>query len=204
MDGSRTGRARRTGARRRRAAPPRRSGSGEIHGRVPRSNVIPPRCSIAGLMILVVLAAIDSLAARGSLSGRPGFAILLHLGTLPMVHFLGIALVFSPDAGVREANRRPFWRGFLLVGGIAALTNVMASLQSHEWYWRRFVERVLPWTNALALRVTGPGHSLRRPLELGFASTFLTSLQLIPAIIGGLVAAHSVTNRVENAEPRRT
>ena len=88
------------------------------------------RYSIAGLMVLVGLAAIDCMAIRGPLSGRPIIATLLLLGGLPMANLLAIGLLplLLGDPGCRGA--RPSVVGFEVVGWVTLL--LYASLVSHR------------------------------------------------------------------------
>ena len=88
------------------------------------------RCTIAGLMALVGLAALDSMAIRAPLSGRPIVATLLLLGGLPMANLLAIGLL--PLLLGRPGGRgaRPSIVGFEVVGWATLL--LYASFASHR------------------------------------------------------------------------
>src|SRR4051794_31380971 len=84
------------------------AGAGGIVGRF--------RCSIAALMAVVVLVALDCVAIRTPLSGRSVTAGMLVLGGLPMANILAAGLVpLLPDRSGRCGCHR--WLvGFEVVG----------------------------------------------------------------------------------------
>jgi hypothetical protein len=79
------------------------------------------RCSIAGLMGLVVLVAFDCTAIRAPLSGRSLTGGMLLLGGLPMANILAAGLLpLLPDPLGRWVYR-PWLVGFEAMGGTALL-----------------------------------------------------------------------------------
>jgi hypothetical protein len=85
--------------------------------------IVPRRYSIACLMALVAVVAIDCAVVRAPLSGRPVTEQLMIMGGLPMANTLAAGLLpFLIRPGLEMAStRNQFWRGFETVGWSALL-----------------------------------------------------------------------------------
>jgi hypothetical protein len=131
------------------------------------------RCSMAGLMALVVIAALDCAAIRSPLSGRPLTAILLLLGALPMANILAVALLPLIQRHRARLERRACLVGFEIVGWVALLLYAFCAVH-HSDFLLDIVLRPL------------------RPIRVQGRSAFLTVVcmalltpQLAPALLGG-------------------
>jgi hypothetical protein len=78
------------------------------------------RFSIATLMLLVVLVALDCAAFRALTGPQNGLiANLIAYGILPMANILALGLPPLPGGRLVGARQRPFWVGFEVFGWAA-------------------------------------------------------------------------------------
>src|SRR5215472_12261687 len=77
--------------------------------------------SIAGLMAVVTLAALDCVAVRSPLSGRSLTGVLWLVGGLPMANVLTVGLLPLLLGRPRRWDGRPFLVGFVALGALALM-----------------------------------------------------------------------------------
>jgi 4-amino-4-deoxy-L-arabinose transferase-like glycosyltransferase len=131
------------------------------------------RCSVAGLMAVVGLVALDCMAIRTPLSGRSLTAGMLLLGGLPMANILAAGLLpLLPDRSGREGCR-PWLVGFQAVGWTALFLYTSCAYYDPDAL-RESVVRALK-----SLRVLG------NPTFLIAVAAALSVPQLGLALVGG-------------------
>ena len=137
----------------------------------------PHRRSIAGLMAVVVLVAVDCAAIRSPLRGQPLTSILLLLGGLPMANILALDLL--PALRARSGRGRPprGLIGFELIGGAALLLYAIIALSDPDWLFEALYHAVnLLW-------------SVRDPSRVVVLAVFLLLPQLSLGLLGGWLNA---------------
>ena len=90
------------------------------------------RPSIAVMMTLVLIIALDCATLRYPLSGRPLREILLVLGVLPMANILAVGMLRLRYSRSLDIERRRRLTGFLCSGGGAMIAVVFLSIRSPE------------------------------------------------------------------------
>lgn len=134
------------------------------------------------MMSIIALVAFDCLAIR---VGSPLTVYSLSFGGLPMqlVLVIGLLLVFRRR---RQHERQlPFLIGFEVVGGISHLIFVAVCVQAAPSLDRHMVHTLSPLLAATGFQ-TFSAVDLTWRIALGM--TYLTALQMVPALVAGLIS----------------
>jgi hypothetical protein len=139
-----------------------------------------PRISIAEIMVIVAIAALDCLAIRVR-----SVLILYPLifGGLPMQIALVIGLLILFRQRKRGDKPFPFLMGFEVVGWVGLLVYVAVCFQAPQSLDQHLSHTLGPVVSALGFQRFAADFILR----CGIALTYLTMLQLIPALVAGWI-----------------
>jgi hypothetical protein len=143
-----------------------------------------PSFSIADLMVIVAIVALDSLAIREAITEAQGTPILvfLVLGGLPMHSVLVIGLLLMLRRRKLGREPVPFLIAFEVIGCVCLLVYVVLCFQSG-----RLIDTHLDDTLGPVLRATGfqPFSAPDWIIRVGLAMSYLTAPQLAIALVGG-------------------
>ena len=131
----------------------------------------PPSFSIAELMLIVVLVALDCMAIR--------IGSVLVFGGLPMQ----VVLVIGPMLIFRQ-RQPPFFIGFEAVGLICHLAYVAICFRAAESLERHLTYTLTPVLRATGFQPFGVAYSI---CAYAMLMIYLTVLQLTPALVAGWI-----------------
>lgn len=140
----------------------------------------PPRISIAEIMVIVAIVAVDCLAIRG----LPDLVLYpLVFGGLPfqIVLVIGLLVLF----GRRKRRDKPlsFLAGIEVVGWIGLLVYVAVCFQAPISLDQHLSRTLGPVVRAITSQQSAADYICR----FGIAMAYLTMLQLIPALVAGWI-----------------
>ncbi len=141
-----------------------------------------PSFSIADMMAIVVLVALDCLAIRmgSALTGEP-----LVFGGVLTQGALVIGLVLVSRRRRRMEKPLPFLIGFVVVGWICHLAYVAVCILYAEPLTMHLTSTLMPVVSATGFeRSTWPDLISR----IGIIMSYLTALQLVPALVAGVIS----------------
>jgi hypothetical protein len=142
------------------------------------------RFPIAGLMVIVALAALNFGAIRAALDHATGPDVLLCIVGLPMSNALAVGLLI----GHRHQGSRRFLLGFEVFGAATLGFLVVEILSGEDWVW----SYLTVVTGALRATLGPTGGGKWTPLRLLVARSFLSVWATLPqatlALIGGVLA----------------
>ncbi|MFO0890390.1 MAG: hypothetical protein U0790_14760 [Isosphaeraceae bacterium] len=155
-----------------------------------------PRVSIADTMLLVAIVSLDCLAIRG---WAPLTAEYLIYGGSPTQCILLIVLLISMSRRSRGEKSLPFLTGFEVVGWSSHILSVALCRQAPISIDRHLKTTFVPMLRTLELP---PGSVLDKLARYGLGIAYLTSLQLIPALIVGWIWRRLSALEQPEAKPR--
>ncbi len=141
-----------------------------------------PSFSIAEMMAIIALVALDCLAIR---MGSPLTLYSVTFGGLPTQLVLVIGLLLVVRRRRRKEIQLPFLIGFEVVGWLGHLIFVAVSVQAAESLDRHLVHTLTPLLGATG---SGPYSPLVLIYRILLGMSYLTALQLVPALVGGWVS----------------
>lgn len=140
-----------------------------------------PRISIAEIMVIVAIVAVDCLAIRGT----PDQVLYpLVFGGFPFQIALIIGLQVLFGRRKRGDKSLPFLMGFEVVGWISLLVYVAVCFQAPMSLDQHLSRTLGPVLNAIGEPRSPTAHTVCR---FGTAMAYLMMLQLIPTLIAGWV-----------------
>jgi len=139
-----------------------------------------PRFSIAEMMAIVALAALDCWAIR--LKGTVSTVRLLVVGALPMLNFLVVGLLFCLGRRTRSRISSTFLVAFEVTGWVALLMFVAVCVQASESLTVHLSYALSPFLNAMGFRPYSPADFVWR---YAVAMCYLTAPQLAAAWVAG-------------------
>jgi hypothetical protein len=139
-----------------------------------------PRCSLAELMVIVALAAVDCLAIR--LRGSFSTVRFLIVGGLPMVNVLVISLLLILRRRIRREVPSRFLVGFAVTGWVVLGIFVAVCVQASEPLSRHLLYALTPFLNAFSFIPYSTADFVWRH---GLAMCYLTAPQLAAALVAG-------------------
>ena len=146
-----------------------------------RDAVRPPRISIAQIMVIVAIAAVDCLVIRG----MPDQVLYpLVFGGLPFQIVLVMGLLISFRRRKRGDKPLPSLLAFEFVGWISHLVYVAVCFQSPQSLDQHLGRTLGPVVRAIGVPRSPTADII---LRVGLAMAYLTMLQMIPALIAGWV-----------------
>jgi hypothetical protein len=165
-----------------------------------------PRFSIAGLMAIVVLAALDCAAFRALTGPRNGLAgNLFAYGVLPMANILAFGLPPLPGWRPGRGELHPFWGGFEVFGWAALLLSSAGAILT-PGLMASYTETVLgplgPAFDRMGYDPQSPAWLLAEALVLG--SVLLLPLLLVALLGGWLSSRFRVKVVIERRRTRGT
>jgi amino acid transporter len=144
-----------------------------------------PSFSIAEMMAIVALVALDCMAIR---VGSPLTVYCLVLGGLPMQGALVVGLVIVFRRRREREKLLPFLTGFVVVGWICHLIYLSVCVQSADPLTLHLKQTLLPVENAMGFRRFSTADTMwNYVIAYGLTAAYLTILQLIPALVGGWI-----------------
>ena len=158
------------------------------------------RVSIARIMALTVLAAIDTRAIRSSLlqEGGPADALIWSGGT-PMLNVLAVGFV-ALQMKSQGRVAAPFLTGFEIGGGLAWLFYAAISTMFPAQVLNHFKRVFAPLIDYLVTTRVGTSGYFVTVLELALMAYF-TTLLLVTAVIGGWWARRRAQARSAPGRP---
>ncbi len=141
-----------------------------------------PSFSIAEMMAIIALVGLDCLAIR---MGSPLTLYSVTFGGLPMQIVLVIGLLLLLRLRRRKERQLPFLIGFEVVGWLGHLIFVAVCVQAAVSLDMHMVHALSP-----LLAVTGFQTHAAVDLiwRIALGMSYLTALQLVPALVGGLIS----------------
>jgi hypothetical protein len=139
--------------------------------------------SIAEMMVIIAIFALDCLAARAA--STPPTMPFLVLGGLPMQSALVIGLLVMFRLRGRMETPFPFLIGFEVAGWICLLMYVVLCFQTPQSIDMHLIDRLSPMLRATGFRrFSAPDWVIR----VGLAVSYLTAPQLASALVAGWIS----------------
>ena len=142
------------------------------------------RFPIAGLMAIVVLAALNFGAIRAALDDPGSHNVMLCIVGLPMANALAVGLLI----GRRHRGSRQFLVGFEAFGAAILGFLIVAIISGKDWVWSYLTLATEPLRAALEPTGGGKWTAIRLLVARSCLSVWATLPQLILALIGGVLS----------------
>ncbi len=141
-----------------------------------------PSFSIAEMMAIISIVALDCVAIR---AGSPLTVYSLAFGGLPMQLVLVIGLLLVLPRRRQHERELPFLTGFEVVGWVGHLIFVAVCVQAAPSLDRHMVHTLTPLVAAKRFQSNGAADLTCR---IGIGMSYLTALQMVPALVAGLIS----------------